>query len=61
MTASILLSIVVVSLSIQSVLRKIYSRDTTSEKMGIYGFTLMMVLSALLLFFLFPKSENKLS
>lgn len=61
MTVGILLSIVVVSLSIQSVLRKIYSRNDDSSKIGIYGFTLTMVLSALLLFLLFPKSENKLS
>lgn len=61
MTVSVLLSIVVLSLSIQSMLRKIYSRNTVPQKIEIYGFTLIMVLSALLLFILFPKSENKIS
>lgn len=60
MTVGVLLSVVAVSLTIQSVLRKIYSRNNAANKIGIYGFTFVMVLSALLLFLLFPKSEKKI-
>lgn len=58
MTLQILLCVVVVCSTIESVFQKLYNCNTSPQKIGFFGFNFIVIISALIAFWFMPKSEN---
>lgn len=55
----LLICIVTICLALENILRKIYDSNTNSQKISVIAFNLITVVSALIIFLVMPKSENK--